>query len=665
MDSISNRPTGTVTFLFTDVEASTRKWEEHEAEMREAMVVHDRVVRAAIESRGGAVFTTAGDSFCAAFESPSDALDAAVNAQVDLGEQAWGDLDPFRVRMALHSGNADERDGDYFGPPLNRCARLLSTGHGGQILVSLTTEQLLTDSLSADTSLIDLGEHRLKDLDRKEHVFQVVHPRLTRDFPALRSGGSIADAADDVATARQAHTRQEWDPAYEAYRRASAVLDLDAEDIERYAEAAWWMGKSDEGIALREKAYGAFITEGKDEQAALQALALAEAFGHRLASAVASGWLGRAERLFEGREDAPGYGYLLRLQSVWAFEGDGDAERGLALAEQVHALGLTHGDRNLQALGLQDKGRFLVSLGQIDEGMRLMDEAMVSAVGGELDAVTTGRSYCNMLSACDNVADYQRAGEWVDAAAAWCEGHSDSGYPGVCRIFSAEIKWLRGAWDDAAQEVQRAVEELTGFTDVIGVAWYQLGEIQLRAGDLDGAEEMFRTAHEHGKMPIPGMARLYLLRGDAEGAVELLDEALEPGRLGPPARARLLPTWIDAQIALGRLEEAAAAVSELEETCKLTGSAAIDAATGRAKGSLALAQGRPEDAVPHLESSIRSWSKMQMPYEAADARVLLAEAKGGLGSKAAARLEIDAARSAFSRLGATGDVERVDALLAG
>lgn len=374
--------------------------------------------------------------------------------------------------------------------------------------------------------------------------------------------------------------------------------------------------------------------------------------------------MARAERLLEGHEEAPGYGYLLRLKAVWA-EHDGDPDRGLELAEQVLELGLRHGDRNLEALGLQDKGRFLVAVGRIEEGMQLMDEAMVAAVGGELDPMTTGRSYCNMLAVCDDVADYQRAGEWFDASTAWCEKHSDSAYPGVCRIFGAELKWLRGAWDDAAGDVRRALEELSGFPDVIGVAWYQLGEIELRTGNLEAAEEMFRTAHENGRMPIPGMARLYLLRGDSAGAVELLNDALQPGRLGPLARARLLPIWIDAQLSLGDLKAAADSVVELEQTCKLTKSAAFDAATGRAKGALALADGRPQDAVAHLQGAVQGWGKLKMPYEAAEARLLLTRAQRAVGNKAAARLELDAARSAFTRLGATGDLVRVEELAAG
>lgn len=661
MQASSPPPTGTVTFLFTDVEASTRKWEDHPDEMRRAMARHDELMQSAIAAHQGTVFTTAGDSFCAAFASPRSALDAAIQAQRAFVNETWGEVAPFRVRMALHSGNADERDGDYFGPPLNRCARLLSTSHGAQIVASVATRHLLADSLPEDVTLIDLGAHQLKDLDRAEHVFQIAHPDLPQQFPPLRSGGPVADAADRLVEARQAYARNQWKEAFGAYEKAAERIELDAEDLARFGEAAWWAGKSDEGIRLREAAYATFLREGKERHAARLALKLAETFAHRLATAVARGWLARAKRLLAQREQSVEHGYLLRLEAIWAFDGDGDAERALALAEEVQEIGAKFGDANLEALGIQDRGRILVAMGRIEEGMQLMDEAMAAAVGGELDAETTGRSYCNMLSVCDNVADFQRAGEWVEATAAWAENHSDSAYPGICRIYGAEVKWLRGAWDAAAEEVRRAMEELSGFDDIIGIAWYQLGEIELRAGNLDAAEEMFRTAHENGKMPIPGMARLYLMRDDAEAAVELLGDALQPGRLGPPARARLLPTWIEAKLALGDVAGARESIEELQQTRDITGSATLGAATLRAKGAIALAEDRPDEAVDDLQSAVREWTNLKMPYEAADTRLLLAGAHSAAGNKTAARLEADAAQATFDRLGATGDAERAGA----
>lgn len=205
-------PTGTVTFLFTDVESSTHLWETHPDLMKDALARHDRVVRGTIEEYSGSVFTTAGDAFCASYTSPHQAIEAAVTGQRRLAAEEWGDLGPLRVKMALHTGNANERDGDYFGPPLNRCARLLSTGHGGQILVSEATANLLRDELPAGVQLKDLGAHVLKDLERAEHVYQVLHDDLPATFPDLRSERPGLDAVDHLAAGRQAHAAEQWEP---------------------------------------------------------------------------------------------------------------------------------------------------------------------------------------------------------------------------------------------------------------------------------------------------------------------------------------------------------------------------------------------------------------------------------------------------------------------
>src|SRR5262245_22428096 len=182
-------PSGTITFLFTDIEGSTRLWEEQPDTMRVALTRHDALLRAAIETNGGTVFKTIGDAFCAAFPTAPQALEAALSAQQSLHQikAGVGEKLTLRVRMALHTGVADQRDNDYFGPPLNRIARLLAIGHGGQILLSLSTEALVRDLLPAQSSLQDLGEHRLKDLSRPENVFQLLHPDLPVQFPPLRS----------------------------------------------------------------------------------------------------------------------------------------------------------------------------------------------------------------------------------------------------------------------------------------------------------------------------------------------------------------------------------------------------------------------------------------------------------------------------------------------
>jgi class 3 adenylate cyclase len=180
-------PTGTVTFLFTDIEGSVNLWEEHPSAMRAALARHDDLLRHAIESHGGHVFKTVGDAFYAAFTTAPDAIVAALDAQRSLHAEIWNETGPVRVRMALHTGTAEVRGGDYFGPHLNRVARLLDAGHGGQVLLSLATEELARDQLLEGASLQDRGEHRLRDLARPERVFQLVTAELPADFPPLRT----------------------------------------------------------------------------------------------------------------------------------------------------------------------------------------------------------------------------------------------------------------------------------------------------------------------------------------------------------------------------------------------------------------------------------------------------------------------------------------------
>jgi len=182
-------PSGTITFLFTDLEGSTKLWEEFPDRMQGALARHDELLRRAIESHDGRVIKTTGDGFHAAFETGQGGLAAALQAQQALAQARWDEIHPheLRIRIGLHTGEAEQRGGDYYGPSLNRAARLMAIAHGGQTLLSTTTANLVRDQLPADASLRDLGEHRLKDLVRPEHIFQLNHPHLPSDFPPLRS----------------------------------------------------------------------------------------------------------------------------------------------------------------------------------------------------------------------------------------------------------------------------------------------------------------------------------------------------------------------------------------------------------------------------------------------------------------------------------------------
>ncbi len=185
--AIPSVPSGTITLLMSDIEGSTRLWEQHPDAMALTLRRHDELMRTAIEGAGGYVFKAVGDSFCAAFATASDAILAASDTQKTLGAEVWPDPIELRVRIALHSGSCEERDGDFFGPAVNRVARLAAVAHGGQVLVSGTTAQLLSDTVPKHTSLRDLGAHRLRDLSQPEHVFQLDIAGSDHEFPALRS----------------------------------------------------------------------------------------------------------------------------------------------------------------------------------------------------------------------------------------------------------------------------------------------------------------------------------------------------------------------------------------------------------------------------------------------------------------------------------------------
>ena len=177
----------TLTFLFTDLEGSTQLWQQFPEAMKTVLARHDDLVRAAVEGSNGQVVKTTGDGFHAAFASAQDGLSACIHAQQSLLKETWEQTGPLLVRMGLHIGESQQRGGDYYGTAVNRAARLMSAANGGQVLLSAAFAGIVSDQLPDGVSLQDLGEHRLKDLQRPEHVFQLVHPGLPSDFPAIAS----------------------------------------------------------------------------------------------------------------------------------------------------------------------------------------------------------------------------------------------------------------------------------------------------------------------------------------------------------------------------------------------------------------------------------------------------------------------------------------------
>ncbi|HXV02648.1 MAG TPA: hypothetical protein VFP24_03675, partial [Gaiellaceae bacterium] len=243
--------------------------------------------------------------------------------------------------------------------------------------------------------------------------------------------------ADRLEQARNALAGKEWQVAYEALVELDRTENLDADDLNGYADAAWWTGRMDESIEARTRAYAARLERGEQPAAALSALHLAR--DHELKrSGLQGAWLARAERLLAEEDDSPERGYLERMRSRLALAA-GDFDSAIAHAERTLELGSRFQEPNLMALGLHDKGTALVRQGDWEAGLALIDEATVGAVSGELNPYATGIIYCGVIAASFDVADLARAGNWTEAATRWCERQSISGFPGVCRVNRAEV----------------------------------------------------------------------------------------------------------------------------------------------------------------------------------------------------------------------------------
>ena len=244
----------TFSFLFTDIEGSTRLWEEHPQAMAEALARHDSILRGVIERHGGRVFKTVGDAFCGVFPAASEAVLAALDVQMEIQREAWRETGALRVRIGLHSGEAQQRDDDFFGPTLNRTARIQSVAYGGQVLLSQATVDLALTALPAGAATRDLGSHRLKDLQRPERIHQLTHPELRADFPALRSLDATPNNLPIQTTSFVEREQQLRDivrhlasdrlvtllgPGGTGKTRLS--LQIGAELLERYPDGVWFV----------------------------------------------------------------------------------------------------------------------------------------------------------------------------------------------------------------------------------------------------------------------------------------------------------------------------------------------------------------------------------------------------------------------------------------
>ena len=472
----------------------------------------------------------------------------------------------------------------------------------------------------------------------------------------------MTQTADPLAAGREAAAGNRWHEAYDVFREADEHGGLAADDLELYAESAYWSGRLDEALGTRERAYRARIDAGEEARAAGLALKLAIEYLAKGAGPISNGWFAKGERLLSTLPESPEHG-LLALANGMASLFGGDLEGSLRHHERAYDLGVRFGDRDLQALAIVGQGRILLLQGELDRGLKLLDEASTAALGGELNPFSSCMVYCMTITSCHGVGDYDRARQWTDIAHRWCDGASLTGFPGACRVHHSEILRLSGDWERAETEAVNACEELKGY-DIWTVAagYYQVGEIRRRRGDFAAAEEAYRTAHELGRDPQPGLALLRLAQGKLAEAQAALRRSLEDDVRDPLARVRRLPAQAEVAVAAGDVATAEAAVAEMDQ---LTDSFRVNGQrTPLLEGMLQLARGQLEVAAerwPEAEATLRRaltiWSRIGAPYEAGKARLLLGQAYAHAGDEAGARAEWELAKAAFEKLGAVLDAQ--------
>ena len=463
---------------------------------------------------------------------------------------------------------------------------------------------------------------------------------------------------------REAFQRHDWQAAFDTLSEADRQGGLPADGLHLLAQAAWFAAQPDATVEALERAHDAYLKAGDRSSAAMMAFRVAEQHGMRGSMAPAGGWAARAERLIEDDPDSPAHGWLSWMRGLVSWV-QGDIPDAAAHYDRALEVAARTGDRSLYGMTLHDKGHALCLGGKVREGLALMDEAMAEVVGGEMQPMAAGYVYCGMISACSRLGDYARASDWTDATTRWCERHSITGFPGVCRIHRAELLRLHGSWPQAEEQARRACEELPQFNlfSGLGPAFLEIAEVRRVMGDLTGAEEAYARAHEYGASPQPGLSLVRLAEGKVGAAAAGVAQALAATGEQLP-RVKLLAAQADIALAGGDLATASAAADELDSIVTEYESPGHRATAARARGAVMLAHGDAEGALPLLRRAREQWQALDAPFEVAEVRVLLAKAYQAMGDVEAAVLELKAARATFERLGASLSAEVTAELLA-
>lgn len=471
---------------------------------------------------------------------------------------------------------------------------------------------------------------------------------------------AIGPATGDLDRARRHFAQRRWAEAHGAFSRADHTSRLAGEDLESLATSAFLVGLEDEYVEALERAHLAYLDRGAVAQAVHCAYWIGLHFALRGDTGQANGWVGRGWRLLEGEpETCTEAGYLLIPAAVQQMRA-GESEAAYATAGRAISISEQSDDRELAAAGILLQGRALLQQRQLAQGLALLDEAMVCVRTGGVSPISTGRIYCSVIEGCVFAYIWERAAEWTEVLARWCDDQPDMmAFSGACRLHRAEVLELRGAWVEAIREATRAVER-GGSPQVVAAAYCQLGDIHRLRGELDAAERAYVKAGALGHQPQPGLGLLRLAQGRSEAALAALRNAVAvAGQRWE--RARLLAAHLEALLACGEIDEAGRVCADLEALADGAEADVLRAFALDARGALELAGDRAATALVALGRAAEIWQGMRAPYRAARTRTSMSRAYAALGDGDASALERDAALAAFQELGARLDVERLGA----
>ena len=462
---------------------------------------------------------------------------------------------------------------------------------------------------------------------------------------------------------REAGQRRAWGDAYRSLSLADESSSLAGQDLELLAAAAYLLGRAEECRGALQRAHRAYAAAGEPRRAARCLFWIAFTLLLEGDLAPAGGWLARASRLLEHEQDCAELGLLLLPDAVMAGAA-GDYRASEAAAARAVEIGARAGDADLVTLGLHFQGRALVREGRLGEGLALLDEAMVAVVAGEVWPPVAGNVYCSMIDACQEISDLRRAQEWTATLAAWWATQPDMvTFTGQCLVHRAEIMQLHGDWPAAVEEAKRACERFAHAADqyATGTALYRQAEVYRERGDFAAAEAAYREASQWGLEPQPGLALLWLAQGKTRAAQAAIARVVAEtsDRLG---RVKVLPAYVEIMLAAADIPAAREAADELVEITHDYDMPALRASAGRALGAVLLAEGEARSALGALRAAWDAWRELDVPYESARARVLIALGCRALGDEASSALELDAARRVFAELGAAADLTAVEHL---